>query len=644
MISRDRTFDLPIGPPGFRRRQINGVGVRSLPNSDDWYRLAVNRRTEMMLHCAVTWVNGQPTLLMPPMIPLYACTYVNPTTATNAATSNNGGQTLPVSNETVLKSDCIVIDEMEPELQSPKAWIKDTSSGQNVPASEIVNTNLTTHMQTLSDSEARSELRISGTTSLNPTDKTEQTMVKHFSPRSLDVADEPPETLHKRPSSMNNWIECASCGLHVQASDAVGAASCSTEPVRICLDSETRPELSIPCSTCISFAAQVGQRLARSCPSRGADVVTEPLSTAICRPPSMNNWIECASCGLHVQASDAVGAASCSTEPVRICLDSETRPELSIPCSTCISFAAQVGQRLARSCPSRGADVVTEPLSTAICSCPPSENWNACSPCEQQVLASELFDVASSSMEPDLICSDSGSRTELSRPSSTCTNCTEESVAEQCSLRSPDMMDDSPKSPECRAPTVNNPDTPTELITIDLTRLFSTFFGTIHQPKLFSDLNQVASEMGQFQEHSGTLYNIRSTERFGGDIKRRVYTCTNNRHPLNRSRGLRKRPSLQTGCHSKINICLNTDGLFRITKVCMIHNHRIGGYRRQLRHRLSGKQHSAATITSLLSVMPNSLIRAYILSQFNLALTAKDVNNLRKKYISRSREPISINE
>ncbi|KAF6769999.1 hypothetical protein AHF37_11917 [Paragonimus kellicotti] len=169
-----------------------------------------------------------------------------------------------------------------------------------------------------------------------------------------------------RPPSMKNWIECTSCGLHVQASDAVGTASCSIEPVRICLDSETRPELSIPCSTCISFAAQVGQKLAQSCPSRCSDVVTEPLSTPISRPPSMKNWIECTSCGLHVQASDAVGTASCSIEPVRICLDSETRPELSIPCSTCISFAAQVGQKLAQSCPSRCSDVVTEPLSTPI--------------------------------------------------------------------------------------------------------------------------------------------------------------------------------------------------------------------------------------------------------------------------------------
>ncbi|KAF7233466.1 hypothetical protein EG68_10277 [Paragonimus skrjabini miyazakii] len=513
----------------------------------------------MMLHCAVTWVNGQPTLLMPPMIPLYHCTYVNPTTETNVATTNDDGQT-PVQNETTLKPDCTTADEREPELQSPRAWIKDTPSEQHVPVGETVNTNLTTHMQTVSDSETQSEFRITGTASVSPIAKTEQTTVEHFSLRSLDVADEPPVTPRKRPPSVKNWIECASCGLHVQASDAVGTASCSTEPVRICLDSEIRPELSIPCSACISFAAQVGQRLARSCPSRNSDMV------------------------------------------------------------------------------------VTEPLSTPICSCPPPENWDACAPCEQHVQANEMFDVTASSVEPDLVCSDSESRAELSRPSSTCTNCVEESVAEQCSLRSSDMVDESPGSPDCRASTVNNPGTPTEIITTDLTRLFSTFFGTIHQPKLFRDLNQVASEMRQFQEHSGALYNIRSTERFGGDIKRRVYTCTSNRHPLSLSRGLRKRPSVQTGCHSKINICLNTDGLFRITKVCMIHNHQIGGYRRQLRHRLSGKQHSEATITSLFSIMPNSLIRAYILSQFNLALTAKDITNLRNRYISRSRKTISINE
>ncbi|KAF8566091.1 hypothetical protein P879_10446 [Paragonimus westermani] len=157
-------------------------------------------------------------------------------------------------------------------LQSSKAWIKDASSEQHVPAGETVTTEL-------SVSEPRSDLRISSVASVSPTDKAEQTSVDHFSFRSLDVADEPATAPRKRPPSVKNWIECASCGLHVQATDAVGTASCSTEPVRICLDSEARPELSIPCSTCISFAAQVGQRLAQSCPSRGSDVVTEPLST-----------------------------------------------------------------------------------------------------------------------------------------------------------------------------------------------------------------------------------------------------------------------------------------------------------------------------------------------------------------------------
>ncbi|KAA3670538.1 uncharacterized protein DEA37_0003491, partial [Paragonimus westermani] len=174
--------------------------------------------------------------------------------------------------------------------------------------------------------------------------------------------------------------------------------------------------------------------------------------------------------------------------------------------------------------------------------------------------------------------------------------------------------------------------------TTDHTRLFSTFFGTIYEPKLFSDLNQVAKQLGRFQKHSGAFYFIRSTEKYGGGIKRRVYICSKNGHPLSRSRGLRKRPSARTGCRSQINFYLNTDGLFRVTKVCMIHNHRIDGYDRNLKRRLSGKQQSEAIITSLLSVMPNSLIRAYTLSQFDLALTSKDICNLRKKYIPHLRE------
>ncbi|KAF8566234.1 hypothetical protein P879_09239 [Paragonimus westermani] len=169
---------------------------------------------------------------------------------------------------------------------------------------------------------------------------------------------------------------------------------------------------------------------------------------------------------------------------------------------------------------------------------------------------------------------------------------------------------------------------------VDLSEQFEGFFGSAGAPKLFDTLEQLEETLNQFQQLFGAVYRIRSTEYDVGTPRRRVYICTRRGQPLKPSRGIRKKPSGQTGCGSIINANRSDDGYFRVTKFTMIHNHHVdplSAKHEPSRRRLS-KSEANAILPLLLSGISSNQLRQYVTMHFDKDLTSRDICNMRSKY------------
>lgn len=166
----------------------------------------------------------------------------------------------------------------------------------------------------------------------------------------------------------------------------------------------------------------------------------------------------------------------------------------------------------------------------------------------------------------------------------------------------------------------------------DLSEQFALHFGEFSSPKLFKDYLEFEDSLKAFQQLTGANYRIRTTDYADQRIKRRVYICVKKGQPLQPSRGMRQKPSAQTGCQSIFSV--NQFGQFyRVTSGYLTHNHYVDpveGSLEPIRRRLDSLELS--TIRPwLLNGTPAFQICKFIRDTFRKHTSTKDIVNLRAK-------------